>query len=62
MRRVAAAIVLGSLTLASCSSGPPCLRSHTEMLYLPQYNAALKQMVLTWIPVEQCDQYARAGR
>ena len=61
MRRFIAAAVLLIIpaSLASCSSGPPCVKSHMEMVWVPQYNAVLKTTTMMLLPIGVCDQYAK---
>lgn len=63
-------LVLGILAfvgvcLTGCGGGRTCLRSHTEMRWMPitQYNPATKGVTTTmmWYPAKVCDEYAQEG-
>ena len=60
MKRVllVTALFTASLSLSACS-GRQCLESRTELMRIATYSPVMKGPVMTWVPVQICDKYAK---
>ena len=60
MKRVAVAVagvvLVGSLTVA-CDPGPECVKSHSELTWVPVFNGKTSTIHPVWTSV--CDEYAK---
>lgn len=62
MRRLLAGVVAVAalLCLSACGDDRKCLRSHTDMVWVPIIHSTGKSTYTTmmFVPVEHCDEYA----
>lgn len=52
-----AALVIMTLSLTACEPGPECIRSHSEMTWVPVWTGKTSTLHPVWTSV--CDSYAK---